>query len=370
MQIAAGLVGLPNVGKSTLFNALTRSSVPAENYPFCTIAPHTAVTLVPDPRIPLLQKAYGSTKMIPSSMKFVDIAGLVKGAASGEGLGNQFLSHIREVNLIVHVVRCFDDPTIVRSDELNPIADLAIITTELMLKDLETIKRRHEKVQTSLKASRFSSPQERATYEKERDVLERALAILNDEDIACLQELTQCNSFLEPLLLSTKKYIIVANCGEQDYNAESIAQNIHVKALRQIHGEERVIPLCARLEHELSQLSHEEATEMLKLFDITNLGIDSLIRIAYRELGLITFFTCGPKEIHAWPIPKGTRVRTAAGEIHSDLEKGFICADVWTTHDILTIGNESKLRTEGKIRTEGQDYLVQDGDILSIKFNV
>lgn len=370
MHIAAGLVGLPNVGKSTLFNALTRSSVPAENYPFCTIAPHTALTMVPDARIDLLQKAYKSEKTIPSSMKFVDIAGLVKGAASGEGLGNQFLSHIREVNLIVHVVRCFDDPTIVRSDEINPLGDLAIITTELILKDLETIKRRQEKVHASLKSGRFSSPQERTVLEKERDALDRALALLNDEDIPCLRELVENNPILEPLLLSTKKYIIAANCGEQDYNPESLAQNPHLQALRAAHGEERVIPLCARLEHELSLLSDTEANDMLALFDITSLGVESLIRIAYRELGLITFFTCGPKEIHAWPLLKGTRIRAAAGEIHSDLEKGFICADVWTAHDIIAVGSESKLRTEGKIRTEGQDYLVQDGDILSIKFNV
>lgn len=370
MQIAAGLVGLPNVGKSTLFNALTRSSVPAENYPFCTIAPHTALTVVPDPRIAALQKAYGSTKTIPSSMKFVDIAGLVKGAASGEGLGNQFLSHIREVNLIVHVVRCFEDPTIVRSDEINPIADLAIITTELMLKDLETVTKRQEKILASLKSARHGSPQERVLLEKEQAILDRALGILNDEDLACLRELAHDNSFLEPLLLSTKKYIIAANCGEQDYNAESIAQNVHVQALRAIHGEDRVIPLCARLEHELSLLAPDEAADMLALFGITSLGIESLIRIAYRELGLITFFTCGPKEIHAWPILRGTKVRAAAGEIHSDLEKGFICSDVWTAHDVLSMGSESKLRGEGKIRTEGQDYVVQDGDILSIKFNV
>lgn len=366
MHIAAGLVGLPNVGKSTLFNALTHSAVPAENYPFCTIAPHTAITSVPDPRIEVLQKLYGSAKTIPSTMKFVDIAGLVKGAASGEGLGNQFLAHIREVNLIVHVVRCFDDPTIVREDEINPLADIAIITTELILKDLETVQRRREKLQASVKKA---SPQERPLIEKELKALEHATALLNAEDMHCLEQLAREHHELSTLL-STKKYIIVANCGEQEYTREALAQNPHLQALRARFGTERVVPLCARLAHELSLLTPHEAQDMVQMLDIPGSGLEQLIELAYRELGLITFFTCGPKEIHAWPVLENTKVRSAAGEIHSDLEKGFICADVWTYDDLSTAGSESKLRAEGKIRTEGQDYIVKNGDILSIKFNV
>lgn len=370
MSIAAGLVGLPNVGKSTLFNALTKSSVPAENYPFCTIDPHRAITEVPDSRMEKLKKIYRSNKIIPATVQFVDIAGLVKGAASGEGLGNQFLSHIREVDLLLHVLRCFADPLITSiQTEIDPLADFEIIMTELMLKDLEDVQKRQEKITQLLKKG-GQTPVQLRELETEKQLLltiEKALNTFNRQEVS---RLLQESSVATIPLLSAKKFLIIANIAEQEIADNAYQKNPLFQKITTTFGHEIVIPICARLEYELSQLADQEEQEMASMFGLQQRGLDTIIQKTYQNLGLITFFTCGPQEIHAWPIRQGTTAKKAAGEIHSDLERGFICAEVLNAQDLFTYGNEAKVKEMGKMRTEGQDYIVRDGDIITIKFNV
>lgn len=370
MSIKAGLVGLPNVGKSTLFNALTKSSVPAENYPFCTIEPHTAITYVPDERVQKLQEIYKSGKILPASVSFVDIAGLVKGAASGEGLGNQFLSHIREVDLVLHVLRCFEDPNIIAQGEtIDPLADYEIIVSELMLKDLESVEKRIEKIK-QLQKSVSNKPAEAKLLTAELELLENLQKALNATDVAMVKKLLTEATIATVPLLSGKNFLIIANVAESDMDREGYKQNKHYQSLIKTFGQEKVIAICAKLEAELAQLSAQEAIEAMGIFGLTQSGLDSIIQKTYVQLGLITFFTCGPKEIHAWPIKKGITIRAAAGEIHSDLERGFICADVFNCNDLFALKSEVAVKSAGKLRVEGQTYLVQDGDIVHIKFNV
>ncbi len=371
MSISAGLVGLPNVGKSTLFNALTKSSIPAENYPFCTIDPHLACTFVPDKRAEKLQEIYKSGKIIQSTVQFVDIAGLVKGAASGEGLGNQFLSNIREVDLILHVVRCFEDPDIIYShaESIDPLADLDIINTELMLKDIESIEKRIEKVQHSIKANKHDAKKSKE-FILEFELLEQLQKALEAQDLKKIQELVNQATIATVPLLCAKKFLIIANLAEHELENEGYKNNKHYQKLIAKFGENIVIPISAKIEHELSQLTPENQEEMRSMLSIDYNGLDLVISKTYTHLGLITFFTCGPQEIHAWPIKKGMNIRQAGGEIHSDLERGFICAEIFNYNDIATYGSIAKLKEAGKMRTEGQDYIVQDGDIVLIRFNV
>lgn len=370
MSIKAGLVGLPNVGKSTLFNALTKSSVPAENYPFCTIEPHVAITEVPDTRINQLLALYKSKKTIPATVSFVDIAGLVKGAASGEGLGNQFLSHIREVDLILHVVRCFEDPDIINSSTMiDPLADYEIIISELMLKDLESVHKRLEKIEHLLKSAK-NKPAELKALTTEQELLTALNKALDALNVAQVRSLIAQAAVETIPLLSAKNFLIIANIGETQLENQAYAQNKYYQALCAQFGVDRVIPVCAKLEAELTQLPPADAADAMALFGLQERGLHTIIKKTYKELGLITFFTCGPQEIHAWPIKAGMNIRAASGEIHSDLEKGFICADVFNCADLFTFGSESSVKTAGKLRTEGQTYIVQDGDIIHVKFNV
>ena len=370
MALAAGLVGLPNVGKSTLFNALTKSSVPAENYPFCTIEPHTAITLVPDERITKLQKIYGSKKTIPATFQFVDIAGLVKGAASGEGLGNQFLGHIKEVDLILHVLRCFEDPLVTYENRpLDPLLDYEIIVTELMLKDLDSLAKRKQKKEQLLKAAK-NKPLEYKQLMAESELLEHIEKALNQQKIAEVQELLKQSPVKTIDFISAKNFLIIANISESEVEAEGYLKNKQYQRLVEAFGAHKVIPISAKLEAELAQLSAQEAEEMASMMGLARSGLETIIEKSYNSVGLITFFTCGPQEIHAWPLKKGVAIRQAAGEIHSDLQRGFICSDIFNCVDIFLQPSEAKLKDIGKIRTEGQDYTVQDGDIVHIKFNV
>jgi len=376
MAIQAGLVGLPNVGKSTLFNALTKSSIPAENYPFCTVDPHTAITYLPDERIPKLAAIFKSQKQLPTTVQFVDIAGLVKGAAEGEGLGNQFLSNIMEVDLILHVLRCFEDENILHvNNKVSPIDDFEVIIAELMLKDLETVEKRAERVHGFLKSAKNknASPQQVKEWEAEATFLVDVKAGLNAVDQKLVQSLVakaKEAGILQIPLISGKNYLIIANVHEDDYIGKGYEQNSHYQNVINYFGANIVIPVSAKIEAELAQLPEAEAADMMESLGITEKGLNNIITKAYSHLGLITFFTCGPKEIHAWQLKRNTTVPKAAGEIHSDLERGFICADVYTCADLFVAGSEAALKTTGKLRTEGKEYIVADGDVLNIKFNV
>jgi ribosome-binding ATPase len=362
MSIKAGLVGLPNVGKSTLFNALTKSQVPAENYPFCTIDPHQAITEVPDTRLTDMASIYGSQKTIPATVSFVDIAGLVKGASKGEGLGNQFLSNIREVDLILHVMRCF-------GDAVDPLDHYDTIISELILKDMESIEKRQAKLGGMLKAVQ-SKPKEKKAVEDEQELLIKILESLNHQDVKTVRALLLENPLETMELFSGKKFLIIANMADDDFMEDAYKENEHYKTLVGAFGVDSVIPVCAQTEYELTQMDDDQANEMMEMLGMKTKGLETVIQQVYKALGLITFFTVGPKEAHAWPISDGISVRSAAGEIHSDLERGFICAEVFNYTDIQELRSEAEMKNKGKFRTEGKDYTVQDGDCLNIKFNV
>jgi len=362
-----GIIGLPNVGKSTLFNSLTKAGAESANYPFCTIDPNVGIVTVPDERLKLLGDMYKSRKVTPAVIEFVDIAGLVRGASKGEGLGNQFLSHIREVDAVVHVVRCFEDPNVVHVDgSVNPLRDIETINLELIFSDLEVLERRIAKVG---KVARMDK-----TYAKELALLERLKAHLEAGNLAKTMEVTDEDE-LELLrdcnLLTSKPVIYAANVSEDDL-ADDGASNprvAEVKKFAQGEGSE-VFVICAQIEQEISELDEDEKTMFLEDLGLSESGLEKLVKASYHILGLMSFLTAGEDETRAWTIKIGTKAPQAAGKIHSDFERGFIKAEVVNYKDLLEQGSMAAAREKGLVGIEGKDYVVKDGDVILFRFNV
>ena len=366
-MLRAGIVGLPNVGKSTLFNALTaQSSALAANYPFATIEPNVGVVSVPDERLEPLARIVKTEKIVPATVEFLDIAGLVRGASKGEGLGNQFLANIRETDTVVQVVRCFEDENIVHVEgAVDPLRDIETIQIELALADLATVERRREKAQKNLKSGDKVARQELDVLDKLQPALEqgrsaRTVALTDDEKAVAR------NFFL----LTTKPTIYAANVEESAL--ADLDNNPKVNAMREIAAKEAAecVVICAQLEADLVALPPEERIDYLKSLNVETSGVDQLIKSAYHLLGLMSFLTAGEKEVRAWTIPQGTRAQTAAGTIHSDIERGFIRAEIVSYDELIAAGSYAAAREKGLLRLEGKDYIMQEGDVVHFRFNV
>jgi GTP-binding protein YchF len=364
-----GIVGLPNVGKSTLFNSLTKAGAPAENYPFCTIDPNIGVVTVPDERIRKLGEMYHSKKVTPAVIEFVDIAGLVKGASKGEGLGNQFLANIRECDAIVHVVRCFEDPNVIHVDgTIDPLRDIGTIDLELIFADLDVVERRISKVAKTARMDKSAA--------KELALLQNIKALLEAGKPASAIELTkeqedEAGWLSEYALLTSKPVIYACNVSEEDL-ADDGASNAGVQAVRKHAAENgsQAFVICAQIEAEISELDESEKKEYFETLGIKESGLDKLVRASYTTLGLMSFLTAGEDETRAWTIRIGTKAPQAAGKVHSDMERGFIKAEVINYQNLLDEGSLANAREKGLVRMEGKDYVVQDGDVCLFRFNV
>ena len=360
-----GIVGLPNVGKSTLFNSITKAGAECANYPFCTIEPNVGVVAVPDERLQVLAKMYNTKKVTPAVVEFVDIAGLVKGASKGEGLGNKFLSHIRETDAITHVVRCFENSNVVHVDGgIDPIRDIETINLELVFADIETVDKRLDKAKKMLKADK--------KYQAEIDLLTKIKIALENGIPARSLEYNEDekNMLKEMFLLTSKPIIYIANVSEEQIaDAEN---DVNVKKVKEYAQKENaeVIPLCVKIEEELSTLEDEDKKEMLDALGLKESGLDTLIKKSYNLLGLMSFLTVGEPEVRAWTIKKGTTAPKAAGKIHSDIERGFIKAEIISYDELIKEGSMVQAKEKGLVRQEGKEYIMQEGDIVLFKFNV
>lgn len=366
MSLTAGIVGLPNVGKSTLFNAITNQKILAENYPFATIEPNVGIVTVKDERMDKLKEMYDPKRFIPTAYEFTDIAGLVKGASQGEGLGNKFLSHIRETDAIVEVVRCFEDTSIIHVEgNIDPIRDIETINLELAISDLEIINNRLEKVSKKARTSKDKNDL------LEVETLEKAKTALQEGKPLRLVEFTkeEKESIKSFSFLTIKPIIYLANIKEDEIGKED---NEYVKIIQEYASKEnaQVVKLCAKVEEDLSELNDEERKEMLEMLGIESSGLDKLVQATYRILGLKTFFTVGKDEVRAWTFKDGMNAKKCAGIIHTDFERGFIKAEVMSYDDLIKYGSELKVKEAGKLRIEGKDYIMQDGDICLFRFNV
>ena len=363
MGLCCGMIGLPNVGKTTVFNALTGGGALAANYPFATVDPNTGIALVPDPRLIKLTEIFVSKKTTYSTLEVRDIAGLVEGASKGEGLGNQFLGHIREVEALLHVVRCFQGTDVVHvSGGIDPLRDIGVIETELMLSDLETLDRRKQKTEKKVRAG-----DKKAAFEVE--FLAKLIGLLDQGEWLCNREYIAEERVIlnECQLLSAKPVLFVANVSEGKNADEAMVQTVREFAAKR---GARVVTICGQLEAELSSLPESERADFLNEMGLTESGLVRLTREAYTLLDLITFFTAGEIESRAWPIPKGTKAPQAAGKIHSDMERGFIRAEVYHYDDLLACGSEAKVKEKGLFRLEGKDYIIKEADIVYFRFNV
>ncbi|MBQ5859563.1 MAG: redox-regulated ATPase YchF [Selenomonadales bacterium] len=365
-NLEVGIVGLPNVGKSTLFNAITKAGAEAANYPFCTIEPNVGVVDVPDPRLQKLEEMYKTKRTVPASVRFVDIAGLVKGAAQGEGLGNKFLAHIRQVDAVAQVVRCFEDSNITHVEGgLDPLRDIEIINTELCLADLETVERRAERVQKLAKSGD-------KTARMEQELLGRLAEVLGESLPARRVEMSDIEADLikDLNLLTLKPILYIANVGEDE--VADGHDNPYVQKVAQYAAEEKaeVIVISAKVESEIAELDAEDAKEFLAELGLEESGLDKLIKASFKLLGLITFLTAGVQEVRAWTIRQGTKAPQAGGKIHSDIERGFIRAEIVAYDALMEAGSHAAAREKGQVRLEGKEYVMQDCDVTYFRFNV